>query len=78
MNTLNIIQNIFRDIIDDCALVLSIESTPDDIEAWDSLAHINIIAACEEEFGVKFDIREITSIKGVDDLVQTIERKIEQ
>ena len=78
MNTLNRIQNIFRDIIDDSGLILSIESTPDDIEAWDSLAHINIIVACEEEFGIKFDIRDITSIKGVDDLFQTIERKIKQ
>ena len=30
-------------------------SSPDNIENWDSLKHMNLITALEEEFGVIFD-----------------------
>jgi acyl carrier protein len=34
-------------------------SSPDNIENWDSLKHMNLITALEEEFGVIFDDQEI-------------------
>ena len=34
-------------------------SSPDNIENWDSLKHMNLIIALEEEFGVIFDDQEI-------------------
>ena len=32
-------------------------SSPDNIENWDSLKHMNLIIALEEEFGIEFDNR---------------------
>lgn len=34
-------------------------SSPDNIENWDSLKHMNLITALEEEFDVIFDDQEI-------------------
>lgn len=34
-------------------------SSPDNIENWDSLKHMNLIIALEEEFGIIFDDQEI-------------------
>lgn len=34
-------------------------SSPDTIEEWDSLKHLNLIIALEEEFGIKFSTDEI-------------------
>ena len=35
------------------------ESSPDNIENWDSLKHMNLIIALEEEFEIEFDDEEI-------------------
>ena len=48
------VQNIFRDNFDDDSLVLTRETTADDIEDWDSLEQINLLTAMEKQFGVKF------------------------
>jgi acyl carrier protein len=45
------------------------------VEGWDSLAHVRIMIAVEEELGVRFDMSEITSLNDVGDLVRLIEAK---
>jgi acyl carrier protein len=77
MGTLDKLQDIFRDIFDKETLVLTRDTSADDIEEWDSLAQINIIVACESEFGVKFDLKDIAALKDVGDMLDLIERKLE-
>ena len=50
---------IFRDIFDDEEIELTDETTADDIEDWDSLEHVNLIVAIEDDFGINFNIGEI-------------------
>ena len=45
------VQNIFRDNFDDDSLVLTRETTADDIEDWDSLEQINLLTAMEKQCG---------------------------
>lgn len=77
MDILSRLQDIFRDIFDDESLVLERKTMSDDIEEWDSLAQINIIVACQSEFGIKFDLDEIANLKNVGDLLDAVERKLE-
>ena len=44
---------------------LTAQSSPDDIQAWDSMHHLQIILALEEEFGVHFDADEIDGLQTV-------------
>ena len=76
MDTLAKVQVIFRDIFDNSSLVLSRDTSALDIEDWDSLAQINIVSACEKQFGIKFEIPEIIGLGNVGDLVDTIDAKI--
>ena len=55
---------------------LTDEMGPDDIEAWDSLGHINIISALEEEYDVEITPEEIVSISNIGDIKRLIERKL--
>lgn len=49
------------------------ESTRDDIEAWDSLGHLAILAALDEHFHGKVgDIKEIASVESVTDILQIL------
>ena len=46
-----------------------------DLERWDSLLHLNVVLALEREFGVQFDIAEVTAISSVEEAVAAVERK---
>ena len=36
-----------------------------EVETWDSLQHMNLIASLEQEFGVEFTFEEIVSMQSV-------------
>ena len=44
------LNEVFRDVFDDDSICVTDTTTSDDIEDWDSLEHINLIAAVEQEF----------------------------
>jgi len=66
---------IFRDALmrDDVTLEPSYSAA--DVEGWDSLRHIEIIMAVEEQFTIKFTTRELDSMQTVGDLAETIKAK---
>lgn len=70
--TLSRIQNVFRDILDNEEIVLNESTTSNDIEEWDSLSHIQLIVAIEEEFDIEFTSQAIVSWKNVGDMVDYI------
>ena len=63
---------VFRDVFDDDSIVVTGTTTADDIEDWDSLEHINLIVALEEEFGMKFNMGEVTGMKNVGEAADII------
>jgi acyl carrier protein len=52
---------------------LSPESGPKSVEAWDSLAHVTIVSAVEQTYGVQLTMPEILAIGSVADLRRTLE-----
>ncbi|PHI17005.1 acyl carrier protein [Fusobacterium polymorphum] len=76
MEVLKKLEIIFRDIFDDEDIILTNETTADDIEEWDSLAQINLLVAIKKEFGINFDLEEVSKYKSVEDIVKAIEEKI--
>ena len=57
--------NVFQDVFDNDSIVLTENSTADDIEEWDSLNQIKIILACEKEFDIKLNARDINTLENV-------------
>lgn len=51
------------------------ETTANDVEGWDSLAHISLLAAVEDEFGFKFKMKEVVGLKNVGEMVDIIEKE---
>ena len=70
------VQNIFRDNFDDDSLVLTRETTADDIEDWDSLEQINLLTAIEKEFSIKFKLADVRGLKDVGDLLDLVKRMV--
>lgn len=69
---LNKLTEVFQDVFDDETIVITDETTADDIEDWDSLEHINLIVAVEQAFSIKFNMNEVTSMKNVGEMVDII------
>ena len=51
------------------------ESSPDNIENWDSLKHMNLIVALEEEFEIEFNDEEIVDSMNYALIVNILESK---
>jgi acyl carrier protein len=66
------LQTIFRDELDLPDLKISVQSTPEQIDGWDSLATIRIVAAVEREFDCRFEAEQIENIRSVADLISII------
>ena len=66
------LNSVFRDIFGDDSISVSANTTSADIEDWDSLAHINLMDAVENEFGLRFKMREVSSMKNVGDMINLI------
>ncbi len=67
---------VFRTTFGDETLVLAPQMTADDIAAWDSVTHITLIYALEDEFGVKFSTRDIEGFTCVGDMIACVERRL--
>lgn len=63
------LQPIFREVLDQPDLTISATSSAKNVDGWDSLAHITIVSAIEQEFKVRFALGELERLNDVGDLV---------
>ncbi len=63
---------ILRAILLDDSIVLTMETTRDDVTNWDSFAYVNFIAVVEIELRVKFRVAEVESFENVGAIVRRI------
>ena len=73
---LEAVQEIFRDNFDDDELVITRETSSDDIEDWDSLEQINLLTAIEKKFNIKFKLADVRGLKDVGDLLDLVARMV--
>ena len=66
------LNKVFRDVFDDDSITVNPKTTANDIEDWDSLEHITLIAAVEKEFKIKFKMGEISSMKNVGEMANIV------
>jgi acyl carrier protein len=64
----DLLQRIFREVFDDDDLTLRDDMTAADIEAWNSLHHINLMYVIEEEFGVQFAGNQLAELANIGEL----------
>lgn len=75
-DTLNRINTIFRDVLENDALIIRRETTAEDVAEWDSLNHIQLVVTIEKHFKMKFTSRQIQSWKNVGEMCDDIERAL--
>ncbi|MEI6764177.1 MAG: acyl carrier protein [Bacteroidota bacterium] len=76
MTTLEELNAIFCNVFDDEDIVISRETTANDIDGWDSLSHMNLVVSIEKHYKVKFSTAEIMSWKNVGQMFEAVNSKL--
>jgi len=66
------LNEVFKDVFFDDSIEVTDATTSKDIEGWDSLMHITLIGAVEDEFDIRFPMKDVVEMKNVGDMVNLI------
>ena len=70
------LNKVFRKVFDDKSIQLTRATTAKDIEDWDSIEHITLIGAVEKEFKMRFQMKEVSSMKNVGEMADIIRSRV--
>jgi len=73
-STLEQVRNVASDILGIPADKITAESSPETIENWDSMQHLNLVLAIEEKFGVQLEPEDIEQMKNIGAIAALVER----
>jgi acyl carrier protein len=71
------LNTIFIDVFEDESIILHDNTTTEDIPAWDSLNHIQMITAVEKHYKIRFDLNDLLNFKNVGDLCDGIKERLQ-
>ena len=71
------VQRLASDVFEVPLEKITPESSPDGIESWDSLHHLSLVLALEQEFGIEFTPEEIEQLLTIDLIASLVAEKVE-
>lgn len=69
-------QAIVRQVLKNNSFEWKGELTAEEIDGWDSLSHMIIITELENEFKIKFKLKELNKLNNLDSLITLIQSKL--
>ena len=67
------LQQLVREVFGDDSIVITDATTAGDIDGWDSVRHLSVMFAIEEEFGVRFATDELAGFPDIGSLARHLE-----
>jgi acyl carrier protein len=64
---------VFREVFDNDDIVIHREMTAQDVEGWDSLAHLRLVLTIERRFAVRLPSTKVAGLKNVGDMMDLIQ-----
>ena len=71
-----LLTEVFRDVFKEPSMALAPDTSPASVKGWDSLAHMRLVMAVEERFGIKFKASEIAKFHNVGELADMVRSKL--
>lgn len=69
------VNEVFNDVLGE-DVQLRYETTANDVEAWDSLTHIELVVAIEKHFNIRFTSNEIQHFANVGEMCKSIAERL--
>jgi acyl carrier protein len=57
---------------------ISIDTTPSDIPAWDSMGHVTLASSLERAFGLSFDVNDLMVMENVREICRIVQSKLDK
>lgn len=70
------LQTIFRDFFENSEVELNEEFKQEQLEDWDSVAHIQIVLEIENEFDVIFEVEDIPKLVQIGIIIDKIQEQV--
>lgn len=71
------VADVIRDVFDDEDIVVTDSTVANDVDGWDSLMHITLIGTIEDEFDVKFAMKDVVGMENVGQMVDLIMEQLD-
>ncbi len=69
------LETLFRKVLNKPLLSLTEQMGMEDIPGWDSIAHVNLCLAIEEEFGLELSVKEMAGITSVPAILNLLRQR---
>lgn len=72
------VRGIAADVLEVPAAKVGPNSSPETIDTWDSVHHLNLVLALEQEFNMQFEPEEIDQMKDIQHILDILGSKVTQ
>jgi acyl carrier protein len=72
----NEVRGIAADIFEVDPQVLNTASSPDQVEKWDSIQHLNLVLALEGKYGIAFEPEEMEQMRNLGEIATLVGTKL--
>ena len=70
------VRSIAADVLEVPAPKVCADSSPETIDTWDSVHHLNLVLALEQEFHLQFEPEEIDQMKDIQHILDIVGSKV--
>lgn len=70
------VRGIAADVLEVPAARIGPDSSPETFDTWDSVHHLNLVLALEQEFHLQFEPEEIDQMKDIQHILTVLTNKI--
>lgn len=72
------VRTAFNSAFDIDPQTITIDTTADDIPAWDSMGHVTLASSLERTFGLSFDVDDLMAMENVREICRVVQSKLGQ
>jgi acyl carrier protein len=69
---------VFQVVFEDDEIEIDRHTTANDIDGWDSMSHMTLLMAVEEDFEIEFEEWEVSDLSDVGELIDLITKKLSE
>jgi len=71
------VQTAFKSAFDVDPNTVNLNTTPDEVTAWDSMGHVTLASSLEQTFGLTFDVDDLMEMENVREICRVVRTKLD-
>jgi len=72
------VQSAFKSAFDIDPRTITLDTSPDNVPAWDSMGHVTLASSLERTFGLSFDVDDLMEMENVREICRVVQSKLDK